>query len=141
MPGWLVKCIWLVVLLLLFYAYFPLNSLREPVHSLELPVDDRISPVPAFVFPYLSLYLLLVISLWRFLKAETKVFSILALAIGLDLVLSYLIFLFYQTRVERPVIAGSDISSSILRAVYSSDKPFNAFPSLHTSLSTLLVLL
>ena len=141
MPGWLVKCIWLVVLLLLFYAYFPLNSLREPVHSLELPVDDRISPVPAFVFPYLSLYLLLVISLWRFLKAETRIFVITALAIGLDLVLSYLIFLFYQTRVERPVILGSDISSSILRWVYSIDKPFNAFPSLHTSLSTLLVLL
>jgi membrane-associated phospholipid phosphatase len=128
-------------LLLLFLAYFPLNNLREPVHSLETAVDDHIPLVPVFVFPYLSLYLLLVISLWRFLKAETKVFSILALAIGLDLVLSYLIFLFYQTQVERPVIAGSDISSSILRAVYSSDKPFNAFPSLHTSLSTLLVLL
>ena len=140
-PDWLVKCIWLVVLLLLFLAYFPLNNLREPVHSLETAVDDHIPLVPVFVFPYLSLYLLLVISLWRFLKAEIKVFSILALAIGLDLVLSYLIFLFYQTQVERPVIAGSDISSSILRAVYSSDKPFNAFPSLHTSLSTLFVLL
>jgi membrane-associated phospholipid phosphatase len=140
-PDWLVKCIWLVVLLLLFLAYFLLNNLREPVHSLELTVDDHIPLVPAFVFPYLSLYLLLVVSVWRFLKAETKVFSILALAIGLDLVISYLIFLFYQTQVERPVIVGSDISSSILRAVYSIDKPFNAFPSLHTSLSTLLVLL
>jgi len=138
-PDWLVKCLWLIVLLLLFYVYFPLNNLREPIHSLELTVDDHIPVVPAFVFPYLSLYLLLVISLWRFLKAETKVFSILALAIGFDLVISYLVFLFYQSQVERPVIAGSDISSSILREVYSSDKPFNAFPSLHTSLSTLLV--
>ena len=141
MPGWLVKCIWLVVLLLLVLAYFPLNGPREHIHSLEMTVDNRIPPLPVFVFPYLSIYLLAAISLWRFLKAETKVFSILALAIGLDLVISYLVFLFYQTRVERPVIAGSDISSSILRAVYSSDKPFNAFPSLHTSLSTLLVLL
>ena len=97
--------------------------------------------LPVFVFPYLSLYALLAISLWRFPKAETRIFSITALAISLDLVLSYLVFFFYQTQVERPVILGSDVSSSILRTVYSMDKPFNAFPSLHTSLSTLLVLL
>jgi len=140
-PDWLVKCIWLLVLLLLFLAYFLLNGLREPIHSLELTVDDRIPVLPAFVFPYLSLYVLLVVSIWRFLKAETRIFTIAALAIGLDLVISYLVFLFYQTRVERPVILGSDVSSSILRTVYSLDKPFNAFPSLHTSLSALLALL
>jgi membrane-associated phospholipid phosphatase len=140
-PGWLVKSIWVIVLLLLFLAYFLLNSPREPIHSLETTVDDRIPLLPAFVFPYLSLYALLAISLWRFLKAETRIFSIAALAISLDLVLSYLVFFFYQTQVERPVILGSDVSSSILRTVYSMDKPFNAFPSLHTSLSTLLVLL
>lgn len=137
----LVKCIWLAVLLLLFLAYFLLNSSRGHVHSLEMTVDDRIPLLPAFVFPYLSLYVLLVVSIWRFLKAETRIFTIAALAISLDLVISYLIFLFYQTQVERPVILGSDVSSSILRWVYSTDKPFNAFPSLHTSLSTLLALL
>jgi membrane-associated phospholipid phosphatase len=140
-PGWLVKSIWVIVLLLLFLAYFPLNNTRGPIHSLEMTVDDRIPLLPAFVFPYLSLYALLVISLWRFLKAETRIFIIAALAISLDLVLSYLVFLFYQTQVERPVVLGSDVSSSILRWLYSIDKPFNAFPSLHTSLSTLLVLL
>jgi membrane-associated phospholipid phosphatase len=140
-PGWLVKSIWVIVLLLLFLAYFPLNNTRGPIHSLELTVDDWIPLLPAFIFPYLSLYALLVISLWRFLRAETRIFVIAALAISLDLVLSYLFFLFYQTQVERPVILGSDVSSSILRWLYSTDKPFNAFPSLHTSLSTLLVLL
>ncbi len=140
-PDWLVKCIWLLVLLLLFLAYFPLNSPREHIHSLETTVDDWIPSLPVFVFPYLSLYALLAISLWRFLKAETRIFTTAALAISLDLVLSHLVFFFYQTQVERPVILGSDVSSSILRWVYSMDKPFNAFPSLHTSLSTLLVLL
>lgn len=140
-PDWLVKCIWLAVLILLFLAYFLLNNLREPIHSLELTIDDHIPLLSPFVFPYLSLYVLLVISLWRFLRAETSIFTIAALAISLDLVISYLFFLFYQTQVERPAILGSDVSSSILRMVYSHDKPFNAFPSLHTSLSTLLALL
>jgi membrane-associated phospholipid phosphatase len=140
-PDWLVKSIWLAVLLLLYLAYFLLNNARGHIHSLEMTVDDRIPLVPVFVFPYLSIYALLAISIWRFLRAETKIFTIAALAISLDLVLSYLVFLFYQTRVERPVILGSDVSSDILRWVYSIDKPFNAFPSLHTSISTLLVLL
>lgn len=140
-PDWLVKGIWLVILLLLFYVYFPLNSLREPVHSLELPVDHHIPVVAAFVFPYLSLYVLLAVSLLRFLQVESRIFVITALAISLDLAISYLVFVFYQTRVERPVILGSDVSSSILRWVYSVDKPFNAFPSLHTSLSALMALL
>lgn len=140
-PSWLVKSTWLAVLLLLYLAYFLLNSPRGHVHSLEMTVDDRILVLPAFVFPYLSIYALLAISIWRFLRAEIRIFTIAALAIGLDLVLSYLVFLFYQTQVERPIILGSDISSSILRWVYSVDKPFNAFPSLHTSISTLLVLL
>lgn len=140
-PDWLIKSIWVAVLLLLYLAYFLLNNARGNVHSLELTVDDRIPLLPAFVFPYLSIYALLVVSLWRFLKAETKIFTIAALAIGLDLVLSYLVFLFYQTQVERPIVPGSDVSSDILRWVYSVDKPFNAFPSLHTSISTLLALL
>ncbi len=140
-PGWLVKSIWLAVLLLLYLAYFLLNHARGHIHSLEMAVDDRIPLVPAFVFPYLSIYALLAISIWRFLRAETRIFAIAALAISLDLVLSYLVFLFYQTQVERPVILGSGISSSILSWVYSVDKPFNAFPSLHTSMSTLLALL
>jgi membrane-associated phospholipid phosphatase len=140
-PGWLVRSIWVIVLLLLFLAYFPLNNTRGPIHSLELTVDDWIPRLPVFVFPYLSLYALLAISLWHFLRAETRIFIIAALAISLDLLLSYLFFLFYQTQVERPVILGSDVSSSILRWLYSTDKPFNAFPSLHTSLSTILVLL
>ena len=140
-PGWLVKGIWLAILLLLFLVYFLLNNARGNIHSLEMPVDDRIPVLPAFVFPYLSIYALLALSIWRFLKAETKIFTIAALAIGLDLVLSYLVFLSYQTQVERPVILGSDISSDILRWVYSVDKPFNAFPSLHTSISALLALL
>jgi len=140
-PSWLVKCVWLIVLILLAFAYLPLNTSREPLHSLETTIDNRIPLLPVFVFPYLSIFALLAISLWRFLKSETRIFRIAVLAVGIDLVLSYLVFFFYQTHVERPVLVGSDVSSSILRSVYSFDKPFNAFPSLHTSIATLLVLL
>ena len=140
-PDWLIKAIWLVVIVLLGSGYFLLNQPRESTHILEIAVDDWIPLVPGFVFPYVSLYLLLVLSVWRFLKVETKLFSLAALAVCIDLVLSYILYIFFQTRIERPVVSGSDVSSDILRWIYSIDEPFNAFPSLHTSSAVLCTLL
>jgi membrane-associated phospholipid phosphatase len=140
-PEWLIKCIWLVVIVLLASGYFLLNKPRGSTHLLETAIDDWIPLVPGFVFPYVSLYLLLVLSVWLFLKADTKVFSMAALAVCIDLVLSDIIYIFFQTRIERPVLSGSDVSSDILNWIYSIDEPLNAFPSLHTSSSVLCMLL
>jgi len=140
-PDWLIKFIWLLVILLFASGYFLLNKPRGPVHVLETTVDDWIPLIPAFVFAYISLYALLVVSLWRFWKADIGVFKLAALAVFIDFALSYLCYLFLQTGIERPVITGTDISSDVLKAVYSVDEPFNAFPSLHTSLSALCALL
>ena len=140
-PDWLIKAIWLVVILLLGSGYFLLNQPRESTYFLETAIDDWIPLVPGFVFPYVSLYLLLVLSVWRFFKAETRIFSLAALAVCIDLVLSDIFYIFFQTRIERPVVSGPDVSSDILRWIYSIDEPFNAFPSLHTSSAVLCTLL
>ena len=137
----LIKFVWLLAILLLASGYFLLNKPRGSVHVLETTVDDWIPLIPAFVFPYVSLYALLAVSLWRFWKADIGAFKLAALAVFIDLALSYLIYVFFQTKIERPVLTGSDISAAVLRWVYSIDKPFNAFPSLHTSLSALCALL
>jgi len=140
-PHWLIKFIWLVVIVLLASGYFLLNEPRESTHILETAIDDWIPLVTGFVFPYVSLYLLLVLTMWRFLKADMKVFSLAALAVCIDLVVSYIFYIAFQTRIERPLVSGSDISSDILRWIYSIDEPFNAFPSLHTSSAVLCTLL
>lgn len=140
-PDWLIKLIWLLVVLVFFGGYFLLNKPRGSVHILETAFDDRIPLLPAFIFPYISLYVLLAVSVWRFWKADTRLFQLAALAVFIDLALSYLIYLLFQTKIERPVIIGSGISSDVLRWVYSIDEPFSAFPSLHTSTSILCALL
>ena len=140
-PDWLIKCIWLVVIVLLASGYFLLNKPRESPHFLETAMDGWIPLVPGFVFPYISLYLLLVLSVWRFLKVDMKVFSLAALAVCIDLVVSYIFYIAFQTRIERPIVLGSDIPSDILRWIYSIDEPYNAFPSLHTSSAALCTLL
>src|SRR4030042_3166621 len=140
-PHWLIKCVWLVVIVLLASGYFLLNEPRESTPILETAIDDWIPLVPGFVSPYISLYLLLLLTAWRFLKADTRIFSLAALAVCLDLVVSYIFYIAFQTRIERPIVSGSDISSDILRWIYSIDEPFNAFPSLHTSSAVLCTLL
>ena len=51
-PDWLIKFIWLLVILLFASGYFLLNKPRGPVHVLETTVDDWIPLIPAFVFAY-----------------------------------------------------------------------------------------
>ncbi|MBM3157299.1 MAG: inositol phosphorylceramide synthase [Chloroflexi bacterium] len=137
----IVKSVWLVVIVLLGSGYFLLNEPRESIHILRTAADSWIPLAPGFVFPYVSLYLLLVFTILRFLKAETRLFSMAALAVCIDIVLSYIFYVFFQTGIERPTVSGSDISSDILRWIYSIDEPYNAFPSLHTSSAVLCTML
>jgi membrane-associated phospholipid phosphatase len=52
--------------------------------------------------------------------------------------ISYACYFFLQSYVARPNISGSDPFSALIRSIYASDQPYNDFPSLHTSLSTII---
>ncbi len=40
----------------------------------------------------------------------------------------------------RPVLTGTDLFTRLIQGVYATDNPFNDFPSLHTSISTILAI-
>lgn len=50
------------------------------------------------------------------------------------------IYASFQTEVLRPVLAGAEGLTRMVRDVYASDNPYNDFPSLHTSLSVILAI-
>ena len=52
--------------------------------------------------------------------------------------LSYACYFFLQSYIERPALTGDDTFSRMIRDVYDGDQPYNDFPSLHASLSTLV---
>jgi membrane-associated phospholipid phosphatase len=52
--------------------------------------------------------------------------------------ISYAFYIFAQSYVERPTLTGTDVFTQMIREVYATDNPYNAFPSLHTSLSTIM---
>ena len=110
------------------------------VLNLRTPIDAALPVVPIFVIPYVSLQPVIYFTLIVFLLFRTGLFQSACLALISALLISYGFYFFLQTEVIRPVLTGSDILSQMIRGVYAGDNPFNDFPSLHTSTSTLMAI-
>ncbi|MGA2765990.1 MAG: phosphatase PAP2 family protein [Spirochaetia bacterium] len=119
--------------------YDPLNHGPAVLH-LRTPLDDALPLIPLFVIPYDSLEPLIYFSLIVFLVFRTRIFQSAALSLIVAMLVSYAVYFFLQTEVLRPVVSGSDALSRMIRDVYAGDNPYNDFPSLHTSLSTIIAI-
>ncbi|HUI89231.1 MAG TPA: phosphatase PAP2 family protein [Anaerolineales bacterium] len=110
------------------------------VWILRTPLDDALPVVKPFVIPYVSLNYVVYFTLIVFLLFRTKVFHSASLAMITAFFVSYFFYFFFQTEVIRPVLTGSDFFTRMIQTVYAGDNPYNDFPSLHTSISTLLAI-
>ncbi len=110
------------------------------VLNLHTPLDSAIPVVPIFVIPYISLQPIIYATLVLFLLFRTRLFQSICLAMIVTWLVSYAFYIFLQTEVVRPVLASSDAFTALIRGVYAGDNPYNDFPSLHTSLSTIVAL-
>ena len=117
--------------------YDPLN--RGPYKIfLRTPLDDAIPVVGPFVVPYVSLRPFLYGSLVLFLLLRVRVYRSAALSMIAVFAVSYVFYFFLQSFIERPTLIGDDTFSRMIREVYAGDQPYNDFPSLHASLSTMV---
>lgn len=119
--------------------YDALNHGPAVLH-LRTPLDDALPLVPLFVIPYVSLEPIIYFSLIVFLIFRTRIFQSASLALIVAMLVSYVVYFLAQTEVIRPTITGTDLFSGMIRGVYAGDNPFNDFPSLHTSLSTIIAI-
>jgi membrane-associated phospholipid phosphatase len=131
----------LALLGLLALGYPVLNVPRQSLHQLNIFLDGRIPFVPVFSVAYLSYFGLIGLTLAAFLTTRAARFKLLTIAFSVDLIVSYFFFFFYQTHVIRPSISTRGIFSDLVATVYRHDNAYNAFPSLHTSISFLCALL
>ena len=119
--------------------YTPLNHGPALMH-LRTPLDNALPLVPLFVIPYVSLEPIIYFSLIVFLIFRTRIFQSAALSLILAMLVSYAVYLVAQTEVIRPAVTGTDLLSRMVANVYAGDNPYNDFPSLHTSLSTIIAI-
>jgi len=107
---------------------------------LRTPLDDLIPVVGPFVIPYVSLRPFIYVSAVLFLLFRARIYRSAAVSMIVVLAVSYAFYAFLQTYIDRPAITGDDLFSRMIRDVYASDQPFNDFPSLHASLSTIFAI-
>lgn len=123
------------------YLIYPVLNHGPNRIFLRTPLDRVIPFAPVMVIPYLSLIPLLIAAAVVFAFAGLRQAQALAVAVTLALLVSYLVYVLAQSYVIRPSPAGQDWLTAAVRHVYSLDKPYNDFPSLHTSLSAIVAVL
>jgi membrane-associated phospholipid phosphatase len=136
----------LTVSLLLVPAILGTSLIYEPLNHgpnrifLETPLDRALPVVPIFAIPYLSLIPYIAVSILAFLFIRARVYRSAAMTMIIVWFISYACYFFLQSDVARPAITGTDPFSAMVRSIYAGDRPYNDFPSLHTSLSTIIAI-
>jgi membrane-associated phospholipid phosphatase len=140
--GWLnaVICAALAVAVYLTNLVYDVLNHGPAVLNLRTPLDAALPVVRPFVVPYVSLNPLVYFTLVVFMLFRTKIFQSACLAMITAWFVSYLFYFFLQSEVIRPVLVGTDLFTRMIQNVYAGDNPFNDFPSLHTSISTILAI-
>ena len=128
-----------VVAIVTSLFYDPLNHGPNRIF-LRTPLDDAIPVVGLFVIPYVSLRPFIYLSALLFLLFRARIYRSTALAMTLTLFVSFACYILLQSYIERPSITGDDLFSRMINDVYAGDAPFNDFPSLHASLSTIFAI-
>ena len=125
----------MVVLVCLVPLYLFIAAVIEsrPVHAPTTPLDRLIPLVPFWSLVYGALYLVLIIAPIFIVRDEEllrrTVWSYLTVWLT-----AYACFYMYPTYAPRPdSVPGSGFGAWGLRLLYSSDPPYNCFPSIHVA--------
>lgn len=120
------------------YLLYPLLNHGPNRIFLQTALDRAIPMVPIMVIPYVSLIPLIIVTALVLAVHDPRKLQAYALAMTIALLISYAFYAAAQSYVIRPTITGDDWLSRSIRDVYSLDKPYNDFPSLHTSQSAII---
>ncbi|WP_251861186.1 phosphatase PAP2 family protein [Clostridium sp. Marseille-Q2269] len=126
----------LPLLLMLFIPivnvfYGILNNSNRGVYSLVTNFDKSMPFLPEFSVPYMSWYPFVIICLIYMCFKNRNLYYKALFSIIISLIISYIVFFFFQTTVPRAEILGNDVFSNIVKFIYRTDSPYNCFPSIH----------
>jgi membrane-associated phospholipid phosphatase len=79
-------------------------------------------------------------AVWATWKMEEQLFKSTLVGLLIVIVVGLACFLLYPTYIQRPLLTGDDWATRLLRFVYHNDHVYNAFPSGHVYITTLIAL-
>jgi len=122
-----------LVLLVPFYLFIAELARERTLHVPELAWDRVVPLEPTWALVYGSLYLFLILLPVFVVRQEDQIRRTV-LAYLMVWMVAYVCFLVYPTAAPRPAkVIGEGFVVWGLRFLYSSDPPYNCFPSLHVA--------
>lgn len=125
-----------------FFGLYPtmnwLTSLRSTTFGLYFPFELDIPLIPAFIWLYLSMYLVFMVPVFLLNPRELKR---LAFELIIVTVVAAVIFLLLPARLGfTRELPDAPLYRMIFEQIFMLDKPHNLVPSLHVAYSTTIVL-
>lgn len=138
--SWIQRFLLILFVVLIQAIYIPTSSRVAGGIEPRLPID--IFPVWAvWVLPYLLCYPLWIAGFaWALFKWEDQLFRSLMAAFLFTSTIASLIFIFFPTYVRADTFHANDIFTSLLNFVHHTSGRYDAFPSGHIYITTLLAL-
>lgn len=138
------KSYWLSLSLMLSLAvmglfYDILNNPGRGYVILNSPIDQTLPFIPAMSIPYMGWYPF-VFGVLAYLCAKDRLmYYRVLLSMNICVWICYLIYFNFQTMVPRPELTGSGLGAAVIGWLYSQDRPYNCFPSIHALHSYLVM--
>ena len=123
----------LLVALVPLYLFIPEMLPAQSFSAPELELDRALPLIPFWALVYGALYLFLIV-LPVFVVRQDEQIRRTVYAWLLVWISAYVVFYLYPTEAPRPErVVGEGFAVWGLRALYSSDPPYNCFPSIHVA--------
>jgi len=135
------RLIWCALLFGIQALYFPLNRLLKGGMEFKTALDDYVPLWPIWAIPYGLICIWWVVAyLWSAWCMEQHLYEAFFIASAFVCVTAMTLFAMFPTYVVRPVLSGADWPTQLLNWIYTKDQMYNAFPSGHVYITTLIAL-
>ena len=135
------RLIWCALLFGIQSLYFPLNRFLKGGIEFKTPLDTYIPLWSLWVVPYVIIYVWWIAAfLWAAWKMDEHLYEAFFTAAAFVCVAGLMIFALFPTYVVRSMVPGADWPTQLLNWIYTNDQMYNAFPSGHVYITTLIAL-
>lgn len=122
-----------------YFAIGHFNLDRRWYFDPSLPFEAHIPFVPAAIFAYVFVYIVLLTGFLIIPRAEMAYFRRAVLWLSLNLVIAWAIFLLVPVKAMHrpPIEPGSGLAMALTHWYYQHDPPTNLLPSLHVQMGAI----
>jgi membrane-associated phospholipid phosphatase len=119
--------------------YNLLNNDQRGAYILNTKIDDMIPFIDIFIVPYVIWYPFIFITLAYIAWKDKPLYIKTLVTMNIAMLTCYMIYFVFQTHVPRPELTGNSVFTKMVEWIYINDAPFNAFPSIHSLTSFLML--